>query len=51
MDLNGQYHYTMETQTVVCVPTEDGMNVYPSTQGPDNVQIAISQVINMQENK
>ncbi|XP_026467617.1 xanthine dehydrogenase-like [Ctenocephalides felis] len=51
MDMNGQYHFTMETQTVICVPTEDGMDVYPSSQGPDNIQIAISQVIKMKEHK
>lgn len=27
-----QYHFTMETQSCVCIPVEDGMNVYPTSQ-------------------
>lgn len=38
----GQYHFHMETQTCLCIPKEDGMDVYSSTQSMDNVQASIS---------
>ncbi|XP_048511551.1 indole-3-acetaldehyde oxidase-like isoform X3 [Athalia rosae] len=37
-----QYHYTMETQSCVCVPLEDGIDVFTSTQGVDLSQNAIA---------
>ncbi|XP_062550716.1 uncharacterized protein LOC134215576 [Armigeres subalbatus] len=50
LNLQGQYHYTLETQTCFCVPIEDGMDVYSSTQYPDLVLCALSQVLNVQQN-
>ncbi|XP_062708362.1 xanthine dehydrogenase isoform X2 [Aedes albopictus] len=50
LDLQGQYHYTMETQTCFCIPLEDGMDVYSSTQYPDLVLCAVSQVLNVPQN-
>jgi xanthine dehydrogenase/oxidase len=40
--IGGQFHMSMETQTCICIPTEDGMDVYASTQYPDGVQRGIS---------
>lgn len=40
--IGGQYHYTMETQTCFCVPTEDGIDVYPSSQWLTCIQVNVS---------
>ncbi|XP_021699041.1 xanthine dehydrogenase 1 isoform X2 [Aedes aegypti] len=50
MELGGQYHYSMETQTCFCVPIEDGMDIYASSQSTNFMLAAVSQALNVQEN-
>ncbi|XP_055703921.1 aldehyde oxidase 3-like [Phlebotomus papatasi] len=45
-----QYHYHMETQTTLAVPTEDGMDIYASTQWIDVTQRVVAQVLAVKEN-
>ncbi|KAG5332878.1 XDH dehydrogenase, partial [Acromyrmex heyeri] len=46
----GQYHYSIETQFCVCVPVEGGMDVYPSSQWMDLIQVSIANCLNVQNN-
>ncbi|XP_053675022.1 uncharacterized protein LOC128725313 [Anopheles nili] len=46
----GQYHYTMETQTCICLPLEDGMEVHTATQAITQTQIAIAQMLGVPQN-
>ena len=43
-DINGQEHLYIETQGAYCVPTEGGIKIYSSTQGPTAVQRAVCKV-------
>ncbi|XP_047097129.1 indole-3-acetaldehyde oxidase-like [Schistocerca piceifrons] len=43
--VGSQYHFSMETQTALCIPTEDGIDVYAPTQWPYLTQVAISEAL------
>lgn len=49
-DIGTQYHFTMEPQTALCIPIEDGMDVYSATQHMESVQIAIAETIGVPTN-
>ncbi|XP_039280868.1 xanthine dehydrogenase/oxidase isoform X1 [Nilaparvata lugens] len=51
MELGKQYHFTIEPQTCLCIPKEDGMDVISSTQWTHNVQSAVSVALGIPTNK
>lgn len=50
-DIGSQYHYTMEPQTTVCRPAEDGIEVMSSTQWVDFVQVAVANCLKISSNQ
>lgn len=46
----GQAHFPMETQICICVPKENGMDVFSSTQSMEITQNAIAAVLNVPVN-
>ncbi|KAL4715641.1 hypothetical protein ACJJTC_006220 [Scirpophaga incertulas] len=50
-NIYGQYHYTMETLSCVVQPSEDGLDVFVSTQWPDQVHIGISESLNLEQSR
>lgn len=50
-ECGGQYHYTMEPQNVVVLPSEYGLDIHSSTQYMDSVQVAVSEALLIPENE
>lgn len=49
--MGSQYHFSMETQTTICLPTESGgVDVYTATYWMDFIQMAISKCLKIPEN-
>ncbi len=46
----GQAHFPMETQICICIPRENGMDVFSATQSMEIVQNAIAAVLNVPVN-
>lgn len=47
----GQFHYTMEPQTTVCVPRDGKYDVYCATQWIGNIHFALTKVLKVPANK
>lgn len=50
-EVGSQFHFSMEPQTCVAIPTEDGLNMFVSTQWMTHVQVSIAQVLALPENR
>lgn len=50
LELGGQYHFHMETQTCIAVPTEDGLDVFSATQWIEPTQVTIAECLNKPNN-
>lgn len=50
-ELQGQYHYNMETQCAIALPDEKNLAVYSSTQWVDFTQNAIADCLNIPVNR
>ncbi|XP_036322912.1 indole-3-acetaldehyde oxidase-like [Rhagoletis pomonella] len=44
-EIGGQYHFTMEPQTTIAVPFEDGLQVWIATQWMDHAQCVIAKML------
>lgn len=50
-DIYHQYHFHMETQSCSVIPTEDGLDIFPSTQFISLIQNSVAEMLNIQRNK
>lgn len=50
-DIHGQYHYTMETQSCISRPAEDGIDVFTSSQWVDAAQVGLSDALKIDQNR
>lgn len=48
--IGAQYHYTMEPQTTIAVPFEDGLQIWSATQWMDHTQCVIAKMLQLNVN-
>ena len=50
LEIGGQYHFHMETQTCIAIPTEDGLDIFSSTQWIVPTQVTIAECLEVPNN-
>lgn len=45
--MGSQYHYTLESQTCIAIPFENGLKIFSTTQWIDHTQTAVSKLLNI----
>lgn len=50
-EMGSQYHFYMETQVALSVPTDDGIDLFCSSQDGDNVQVAAADCLRLQKSQ
>lgn len=46
-EMDSQYHFTLESQTCIAIPFENGLKIFSTTQWIDHTQTAISRLLNV----
>ncbi|CAD7078516.1 unnamed protein product [Hermetia illucens] len=50
-ELEGQFHFSIESHTTICIPRQNGLFLYSSTQHMDHVQASITNTLNLPSNR
>lgn len=51
LNIGGQEHWYLETQSCLCIPDEGNYKLYSSTQNPSETQLLVAEVLGLQSHK